>query len=49
MNSYDRLLGGGVDGLECLAVDTLDELIVDKPVMIEGLWSAKCVCLGSMS
>lgn len=26
------LLGGGVDGLECLAVDGLDELVVDEAV-----------------
>lgn len=31
MNGGDGLLGGGIDGLEGLAVNAFDELVVDKP------------------
>jgi len=37
VNSDDGLLGCGVDGLEGFAVYTLDELIVDEPVMSRKL------------
>ena len=30
MNGGDGLLGGGIDGLEGLAVNAFDELIVDE-------------------
>ena len=36
LDSYDRLLVCGVDGLKGLAVNTFDEFIVDEP---ESGWS----------
>ena len=32
MDGADNLLGGGIDGLEGLAVDALDPFVVDEPV-----------------
>jgi hypothetical protein len=32
LNSADDLLGGGVDDVKCLAVNRLDEFVVDEPV-----------------
>ena len=40
VNGDNGLLGRGVDGLEGLAVYTLDEFVVDEPVMARKLWSA---------
>lgn len=47
VNGDDRLLVRRVDGLEGLAVYSLDELIVDEPVKSRRLWSAYVqLCLG---
>ena len=38
MNRCDRLLGGGIDGLEGLAVNAFDELVVDESDMAFLAW-----------
>jgi hypothetical protein len=32
VDGADNLLGGGIDGLEGLAVDTLNPFVVDEPM-----------------